>query len=468
VELTHNSNLLWYVCIYGIVMVIIGIKNSKGVKTSDDFLLAGKGLSPIVVMGTLLATWCGSGAITGGANSIAYSYGIWPAIFFMVPSIAGILVMYLLASKIRKYSKYTIPEMLEMKYGSFAKTLSSIIIILSYIGIISYQFKGLGFVLNVTTGLPIDIGTIISTILIIFLTIIGGLKSVAITDAISAFIMLFALIITVPSVIKVGGGWNNVVANVPKENLSFSGSLSPLQVLGYYLPVFILLLSDQNMYQRIISSNTDKSAKIAIKGWFIGMLIITPCVAVSSFAARSLFPDIEPGMSLISTSLVTPTFVGGMLLAAATAFIITTGNSFLLSVSTNITFDIYAKYIKPNATDKEKLRFTKIMIPIIGIISFVMIRFFPNILSLQMYAYTVYGASLTPAVLAVFLWDKANKAGGIASMIVGIVTTILWEIPLGKPHDINSCIIAVPAAVIALIVFTLLTDKGNNKDELIA
>lgn len=461
-ELTNNPALLWYIIIYGILMVGIGLVYSKKIVSSEDFILAGRGLGPIVLMGTLVATWCGSGTVTGGCNSLGYSFGLWTGILYLIPSIVGIFIMSKIAHKVRAYGKYTVSEILEEKYGSFARVIAAIIIILAFVGIVSYQFKGLGFVLNVTTGISVDLGTILGAALIIFLATVGGLMSVAPTDALSAFIMLFGLIIAVPTIIGVGGGWSNITANVPVQHNTLSGSLSFVQILGFYLPVLVLMLADQNMYQRLASAKEDKSTKTAMIGWFIGIVIIVPCVAIIAYTAKSIFPDIVPGMALISTTLVMPQFVGGILLASAAAFIVTTGNSYLLSAATNVTYDIYAKFIKPDATDKEKLVFTKILVVVLGVVAFALIRFFPSILSLQMYAYTVYGASLCPAVLAVFFWKRVTKAGGIASMLTGMVTTLVWEIALARPYNLNSVIVALPLAIIALIVVSLITSNKEN------
>ncbi|WP_039042236.1 sodium:solute symporter [Sporosarcina sp. ZBG7A] len=451
-----NPNLLWYVIGYGVFMIILGLVYSKKVSTSDDFILAGKSLGPVVLMGTLLATWVGSGTVTGGPNSIAYSYGLWPAIGYVLPSLIGIIVLFLISSKIRNYGKYTISEILEVKYGKFASMVAAVIIILAYVGIVSYQFKGIGFILHVSTGVSVETGTIIGAVLVIFLATIGGLMSVAPTDAFSAFLILIGLIVAVPLVISVGGGWSEITAAVPSVNLSLIGSLTPLQFLGFYIPVLFLLLGDQNMYQRISASKSDQTTKIGTTGWIIGMLISTPLVAIIAFSARAIFPDIDPGMALIATTLVIPTFIGGLLISAVTAFIVTTGNSYLLSASTNVTYDIYGKYINKNATDKQKLMFTKILIPVLGLIAFVLTTFFPSVLAIQMYSYTVYGAGITPALLAVFIWPSVTKQAGISSMILGVVTTLSWEF-MGNPFGINSALISIPVAILALIIVTLTT-----------
>ncbi|SDQ10720.1 sodium:solute symporter family protein [Virgibacillus salinus] len=459
----HNPTLLWFVGAYGVIMIIMGIYYSRKISNSEDFILAGKGLGTIVLTGTLLATWTGSGSISGGETSMAFTYGIIPALLMMIPTLVGIGILYLIAPKIREFGKYTVSGILEEKYGSTARMIASIIIILAFVGIVSYQMTGLGFILNLTTGMSVEVGTIIGAVLIVFLASIGGLRSVAPTDALSAFLAIAALFITLPTIYVIAGGWDGVTNNVPAEHLTATGELNNIQLLGFLLPSLFLLLGDQNMYQRLASSTGGKSAKRAQIGWLIGMLLISPAISFIAFASSSMFPNIDPGMALMATTTVMPTVIGGILLAAATAFIVTTGNSYLLSAATNVTYDIVGKYIKKEASDKQLLGMTKFFIILLGVISYILIRFFPTVLEVQMYAYTVYGAGLTPALLAVFFWKRVNMAGGISSMVAGVVTTLIWEILLGKPFELNSVIIALPVAVIVLIVVTLMTSDDRNK-----
>ncbi len=459
----HNPTLLWFVGAYGVIMIIMGIYYSRKISNSEDFILAGKGLGTIVLTGTLLATWTGSGSISGGETSMAFTYGIIPALLMMIPTLVGIGILYLIAPKIREFGKYTVSGILEEKYGSTARMIASIIIILAFVGIVSYQMTGLGFILNLTTGMSVEVGTIIGAFLIVFLASIGGLRSVAPTDALSAFLAIAALFITLPTIYVIAGGWEGVTNNVPAEHLTATGELNNIQLLGFLLPSLFLLLGDQNMYQRLASSTGGKSAKRAQIGWLIGMLLISPAISFIAFASSSMFPNIDPGMALMATTTVMPTVIGGILLAAATAFIVTTGNSYLLSAATNVTYDIVGKYIKKEATDKQLLGMTKFFIILLGVLSYILIRFFPTVLEVQMYAYTVYGAGLTPALLAVFFWKRVNMAGGISSMVAGVVTTLTWEILLGKPFELNSVIVALPVAVIVLIVVTLMTSDDRNK-----
>ncbi len=458
----HSPALLWYVGIYAVGMTLIGMWYSKGLKTSDDFVLAGRNLGSFVLIGTLIATWCGSGTVTGGGNSRAYMFGPWNAMVGIPVTILAVYLMYVIAPAVREHGKYTVAELLETKYGPTARVLAAIIVLLAYVGITSYQYKGLAFVLNVTTGMSVELGTILSAALMIFLAMAGGLKSVAFTDALSAVMMLAGLILAVPYSIKAAGGWGTLTSSVPPSMNTLTGGQTWLQLAGFVLPGVVLQIGDQNMYQRLAASRGNKESKTAMIGWLVGLLIISPTVALIAFAARGIFPGINPGMALISTTVVMPQFVGGLLLASSAAFIITTGDSYLLSCATNVTYDIYVQHINPKATDKQKFFMTRVMCLVLGLLAFVVLQFFPTILAAQMYAYTIYGAGLTPAILAVFFWKKVTKAGGISSMIVGVVTTLWWEI--AKPMDFNSVLVSVPAAVLALILVSLATQNSIEKE----
>lgn len=461
-ELVAKPQLLIFVVLYCLVLIGIGIYYSKQAKTSDDFVLAGKGLGSIVLIGTFLATYTGNGTISGGGNSLAYNYGLWPGFCFAIPAMLGIAGLFLLSGKIRESGCYTVAQLLEKKYGKGARTVGGIIIVMAMIAICSYQYKGLAYVLYVTTGLSTDIGTAIAAVIIILLAFSGGLKSVAVTDAVSAAIMLVGILIAVPFILNAAGGWSNVIASASEESLTFTGGQTAYGFLAAYFPLFFLTLADQNLYQRIAAGKGNKEVKIGMIGWFIGIIIIMPLVVVIAFCAKTIFgTNIEAGMAFMSTTTVVPVVVGGLLLAASTAFIITTGDSYLLSASTNITYDIYAETVNPKATDAQKFKMTRISIAVLGLFAYIMMTRFPSVLAIQYWAYTIYGAGITPAVIAALCWKKVTKLGGLTSMIGGALTTIVWEM-LGLPGGIASVLVAVPVAIVLIIVVSLITYKGEE------
>ena len=143
------------------------------------------------------------------------------------------------------------------------------------VSIVSYQYRGLGFILNATTGIPTTYCTIICCALVIVLALSGGLKTVATTDAMSAFLMVGGLAIGLPVLISTVGGWDWVIssaqANDP-ESLTFFGGQTLLKWVGGYLPLILLTCSDQNYYQRIVAAKDVKTARVGLIGYYACLL----------------------------------------------------------------------------------------------------------------------------------------------------------------------------------------------------
>ncbi|WP_254712346.1 sodium:solute symporter family protein [Serinicoccus kebangsaanensis] len=236
--------------LYLILMVGIGVwfSRRKHVASGEDFLFAGRNLPRPVMIGTLLATWVGSGTIIGGA-SFAYSYGPLASIFFMAGTPVGIVVLYFIAKRVRRLSTHTVPELLEGKYGLGVRSIAALITVLAYTGITAYQFTGGGYIVSVITPLSPESGAILVALVITFLAVGGGLKSVAWSDFISALVIVASLAIALPLILGGEiGGWSSYWDGMPATHTTLSGGLTPLALLGYFLPLFLLILADQNMY----------------------------------------------------------------------------------------------------------------------------------------------------------------------------------------------------------------------------
>lgn len=461
-ELVHVRAMLYVVIAYLVLMMVVGgyfySKEKKaGNNSHEEFLLAGRSLGKLVIIGTIFATYLGGGTVTGGGNSLAYEFGIWPAICFAIPPLISLSVLLLMSEKIRNSGCFTVAELLEKKFGSTARTISAAIIALSFISIVSFQYRGLGFVLSTTTGISVGACTVICAAVVIILAYSGGLKTVAITDAMSAFIMLLSIGIALPMLVSEVGGIEWIKSQATPTQLSFFGGQTFWGWLGAYLPLTLLTIGDQNFYQRINAAKDLKTARIGLIGCMIASVIIIPLIGCISFIGRLWFgANIQAGQSLIATSSLLPVVWGGFLLAGASAFIITTADSFLLSASSNFTMDIYLKVIRPNATEKQQVFATRMFIAIAGVAALIILSFYPSILAVQYMSYTISGCAITPAVISVLVWPKVTKFGGIASMVCGTVATIIWEV-LKYPYGIQTIYVALPISVVVLIVGSLCT-----------
>lgn len=453
------------ILIYIVGIVLYGFYISKKkIKTSEDFVVAGRQLPMVILVGTLLASWCGGGGITGSA-SVVYLYGPGVGALHFAGAPIGMLMLYFISSKVRSSTKITVPEIFAVRYGDAASIIAVICIMLAYVGLCATQIKAAGNIISLITGMSVGGATVMAAVGILLITVFGGMFSVAYTDAISALMMVGGFLIAIPILLGRAGGFAQAVSAIPAEKLTFTGGLGIVAILGYMVPTISLLLGDQNMMQRFASAKNADEAKKSNIGLFAAEVVVCVLIIVMCTIGAALYPTLEVPSNVIFSLAVDylPFVLGAVVLVACVAFIVTTADSYLLSAATNVTYDVWAKYMKKDADDKQKIFFMRGTICVFTLLAIALTLFFPTILSLQLTAYTMYGAAITPALLFALFWKKVTPAGGIAGLLAGGIVTVVWTMVLNTPGGIASAIVAVPASVAAIVIFSALTGfKGEE------
>ena len=137
------------IAIYLFALVGVGIYKTKMVKNSEDFMVAGRSLPWYILVGTLLATWMGSGSLFSGAG-LGYRNGP-AALWSSGGAWLGIALIYFIAKRIRNFGKVTVPDIFEVRYGRTAAVLATVTTVVAYLTIVSYQFRGGGKVLSMVS-----------------------------------------------------------------------------------------------------------------------------------------------------------------------------------------------------------------------------------------------------------------------------------------------------------------------------
>lgn len=405
-------------------------------------MVAGRKLSLTTMVFTLICTWIGSGTFIAGAE-YAY-YAGWSSLWMPAGAWVGILLIYFLAAKIRTFGQYTVGDILEVRYGKFARLFGAIAIIIAFTTIVSYQFRAGGYILNVVTdgGISLAQGQLIAAAFVILFTALGGMVAVAYTDLPNGIIILLACCVSVPFVVLGAGGWEHAKDVLPQGHFAlFSqdfGKFPALKAIGYCLSTLLLLMGIQSMYQKFYSAKSPKEAKRAVALWIFGTIIVeTVVVAIAVYATSYNF---EKGMGWDPRSMVlqagrhiVPPYIGVLLLGAACAVVLSTGMNYLLSPTTNIIRDIYQRFLNKEADSKKLVALQKVFIVIIGLLAFLMI-FVPTVLNKPIsilrysyFAYTIYGVAITPALIAALAWKRATRVAGVVSILVGTISTIFFE-----------------------------------------
>jgi solute:Na+ symporter, SSS family len=456
--------MIYAVVLSIIVAVLLGtaVVRSLTVKNQADFLVAGRKLTWPVLVFTLLSSWIGAGSLFAGAEN-AYKNG-FSALWMSAGGWVGLVLIAVIAGRARRFAQFTVPDLLETRYNTAARVLATIAIVISYTIITSYQFIGGGDILHLifpsldhTTGMNIIAGFVIT------FTALAGMASVAYLDLIIGVLVTIIMLISLPLLLTRTGGWEAVHAALPADRFTVFGQLGWVHCLGYMLPTMLLLLGNQGMYQKFFSARSERDARRAVFGWIAGTVVLeTVIVTIAVVGSATLKPAML--MSLggypreiipLTARMRLPELVGAILLGGVFAKVISTANNYLFSPASNLIHDVYKRFIDPRASERRTLIVSRGLVIALGLFALLQAAYFKSILKAALYAYTVYGAAVTPSVMAVFFWKRANKAGAISSIVLGTVITVAWQI-----LDIQWLDAVYPAlgvSVLALIVVSLAT-----------
>ena len=449
--------MIYIVVIALVVLVLTGVTAYKtiAIKNKTDFMLAGRKLPWHVLVFTLLSSWIGAGSLFAGGEN-AYRNGL-AALWMPAGGWLGLLVIFFVAGKARRFAQFTVPDLLEKRYNAAARVMGTVAIVISYTVITSYQFKGGGDVLHlIFPELDRTTGMYIMAVFVIAFTAAAGMASVAYLDLVIGCLVSGIVIISVPLLLDRAGGWAQVQARLPANHFTLLGPLSIDQALGLMLPTMLLLVGNQGMYQKFFSARSERDAKLAVYGWITGALILETLLCLVAVIGSSMFQLKNPREIIPTTArLGLPTLAGAVLLGGIFAKIISTANNYLFSPATNIIHDIYGRFINRNASEKRTLVVSRLVIVGLGVFAVVQAAQLESILAAALYAYTVYGAAVTPCVLAVFFWRRATTEGAVASIALGTAVTVGWN--LAGITWLDAVYPALGTSVLSLVLVSLFT-----------
>ncbi len=460
-----------YAVFLGIIvltLLTVSLARFSKVKTKADYLVAGRSLPAFVLVFTLLSSWIGSGSLLGGAEN-AYRHG-FPALWQAAGGWAGLLLIYFIAPRARKFAQFTIPDLLEARYNQTARVLGVIAILFTYTAITSYQLIGGGDILHLvfpTLITPI-LGRYILAVFVIVFTAIAGMSSVAYMDVVIGLLATITMIVALPFLIHEAGGWAALHAALPATHFQVLGDFSLLQAFELFLPTCLLLLGNQSMYQKFFSAKSEQAATRAVVGWIIGTVILETVIVALAVVGSALFPSGEvqnsPREILAFSALHgLPALLGALLMGAIFAKIISTANNYLFSPATNLVNDVFVRYISPDASNKRVLIVSRLMVALLGIWALYQALHTDSVLKKTLYAYTIYAAALTPVILAAFFSRRATAAAAVTSIGAGTLVTVFWDTAFIHTHlppilsQRDAIFPALAVSLVSLVVVSLLT-----------
>jgi len=434
--------LIWFVIIYWIISVGIGLWAALRVKNTADFAAAGHSLPLPIVTATVFATWFGSETVLGiPATFLKEGMGGIVADPFG-SSLCLILVGLFFARHLYNRKMLTIGDFFREKYGRTVEVLVTLCIVVSYLGWVAAQVKALGLVFNVVSEGSISQtgGMLIGACSVLIYTLFGGMWSVAITDFIQMIIIVIGMLYIGGEMSTQTGGVMPVIQHAAAAGkFHFCPDMNLASVLGFIAALFTMMLGSipqQDVFQRITSS---KNVNIAVQAAILGGVLYFIFAFVPLYLAYSatlISPDLvnqylntDPQMILPKLVLNhAPMIAQIMFFGALLSAIKSCASATLLAPSVTFAENIVKGFFR-HLSDQQLLKIMRITVICFAVVvTFFAINSQLSIFKMVESAYKVtLVAAFVPLAFGVY-WSKANSLGGMLAVVFGLTVWISCEI----------------------------------------
>lgn len=461
--------LLYMAATVAIGLIVSGRKKAKAEKQSnDDFLMASKSLGPVVLAGTLFAANTGGASTTGIATNV-YSYGL-SACWYVVAAGIGFVLVSFIAPYFRKAQANTVPEIISKRYGKASHIFTAFTSIAALFMATGAQIIATASIINVVTGLSFRTAAIITTVVVILYTMVGGFASVAAANLMHVLFITVGMSIAMFIMVNNGevGGFEALFAKASEVSAATGGGLDLLSmtkigiptVIGYIAMYFMTFPTGQEIVQTYCSAKNGKAAMTGsvIAGVLSAVYAIVPAI-IGLLAYTCIDGYVLEGAQKNALAEATirfaPPIVAGLVLAAIVAATMSSASGNMIGTATMFTNDIFTPYInKGQKDDQKEVWISRVTMVIVGLVGLFVALTASNIISVMMGAFALRSAGPFAAFICGIFYRNVTQRAGFVSIVCGTVVAAVWIYGLNTPWGLSAM---VPGGIVAFAVIFLVS-----------
>lgn len=454
------------VVVYSLATIAIGLGARKKARGQNGFFVAQRQVKLAFITGSFVATAVG-GSVTVGMAGLGFGRGLTGAWWLLVGSIGLVLLGAFFARKVRGAALYTLPELVERQYDRRVSLAASILIVIAWVGVVAGQIVAAGKVLSI---LGIGSGAfwmVVFTVVFVAYTVIGGQLSVIRTDLFQAIIICLGIFVALALSLPQVGGLDGLRLSLPQDFFSFpvSSQFDWKALVSLLILVGATYVVGPDMYTRLFCARNEQTAQRAT---FLSAFSFVPlafAIVLIGMGARVLYPQIyaEQAFPQVISGVLSP-WLGGLVLAALVAALMSSADTCLLSQGVILTRDIIKRF-HPSLSEKKTILVTRLNIIILGLLALGLAMILKGVISSLLFAYTVFTCGLVVPVIAGFYKEKlkVTPQGALAALIGGGTIGLLGKIPsLDIPLKGDLGLIGFGVSAILLFGVSFFTRKRES------
>jgi SSS family solute:Na+ symporter len=476
----RDLHLLDYIAIvlYFAALFWVGysvMRSKKEGEESESFLAADRNMNLFQTTSTTAAGDLG-GAFSIAMGGLGFTLGISGSWLIAVSGLSIVLVSFFMVPKVKKWADkvkgLTTGDLFEDRFDRRTGTVAAVVIGVAWATFVGGQIIAGGKLLQVTLGMDLSWAIFVVGTIILAYTTMGGLKAVIYTDVFQMVILVIGIIfVLVPIGLVRVGGWQGMVehftASPDTASLVDCTAAGWKQMLGWFFAIIHVWFISIVGLQRIVAARDVKTAQRAFL--LTGIPIEWPMFAIGStlvgMFARILLPDLNDAELATPMMIMTllPVGIGGLVIAAYIAAVMSTADSCLIGPVAIYTNDIYRRYINVTATDADLVRVARISTVILGVFAITAAYLIPRVLDLILYAYTFGAAGIFFPMLGLLFWRRTTASGAFWSIVLGGTSAVLWTIA-GEPYGFSASYIGWAISLPTLVIVSLCTNHSDEEN----
>lgn len=453
------------------------VKRQKGGDFLSEYYVGNRSMTGFVLAMTTASTYASASSFIGGPGA-AYKYGLGWVLLAMIQVPAVWLALGALGKKFallsRETNALTINDLLLYRYkNKYLVWIACVALLIAFFAAMTVQFIGGARLLETTIGIPYTQALLIFALTVGIYTFIGGFRAVVLTDTIQGTVMILGTIVLLIGVIYQVGGVESAVKKLTEIAPSLVSPYGPNEMLDFqFMASFWILVcfGVVGLPHTAVRCMAFKDSKALHNGMLIGTIVLTIIMFGMHLAGalgRAIVPDLTVSDKVIPSLMlhVLPPIVAGIFLAAPMSAIMSTVDAQLIQSSSIFVKDLYLA-AKPQAVQNQK-RIGRISSVITLILTALLIFASLNppdmIIWLNLFAFGGLEAAFLWVIVLGLYWDKANAYGAVSSMLVGLVSFILFTQFGIKLFGFNPIVPSLVFGLAAFLIGNKIGEKRHSK-----
>jgi SSS family solute:Na+ symporter len=444
--------------VYSLVVVALGLWTARLVRGSGDFFVASRTLGPGLILSSMLAANIGTGA-TINAAGLAYREGLSAWWWSGSAGLASFVLAFWVGPRIwaiaKEHGFYTTGDFLEHRYGPAVRGIVAILVCFGSLWILAAQLMGGAAIINVLTGAPRWVGAAIGGAAMTIYFAAGGLLGTAWVNSLQLVVMLAGFTAALPFALGAAGGVEALTSPaLPASFTDFAYSSGPgsgWTFLALTGPAFVI---SPGLIQKSYGARSAAALRTGVALNGAALLLFAFIPVLLGMVGRAALPAVENPDLVLPAVLATllPAWIGALALAAVFSTEVDTCDAILFMISTSASRDLYQRYLRPAASDRELLRVARVSAAIGGTLGVLLSIYLSTIVSAMTVFYSLLGVCLFAPVLGGLYSRTAGSAEALGSIAAGVGTLLVVRFVAGTQLPVASLAGLVAAGAVFLVV----------------